>query len=432
GRAFRGFIAYLVILRTVLLTLAVLLAFLLASDAAFLFGLQEWLYIFKVYLLVVWLRVSGHFLFQLLESTLHQGLGQTAFVLATLTKLILFGWLIYAGMLGLESVIWMEVIAEAAGLFILVFGVVRVARQAQTESAKLALSEWWGANANRVTRYGFAGYIQHLAILPYGSSPNRLVAGRFLEVASIAAFGFAQSFMDMLKRYLPAQLLAGVIRPVLVARFATDRNFGAVEHMLSLVFRINTILLGLLAAVLMTVGPEFVAMVSKGKYGPESAWLLLSLIAVLALESRRYLVDLAIQTVERNGLLVVGNLALSASLILGVVGVPLIGAQAIPFAAVLCLAASNIWITHRLAHDGFLFPFGFPAFIRILMAVVLAAFVGGVVKVFLGWRISLFSICALYPLMLRITNAGVLNDLRMLRKMTQRDAIRCVDDFSQG
>lgn len=422
NRVFRGFVGAALGLRLVLLTLATLLAYLLADRLAGLFGLDGWVAVFQAYLLVVWLRVNSNFLFQMLESTLHQGLGQTAFVLATLVKLVAIGWLVHEGAINIQRVIWVEAAAEFVALGVLSYGVLRVAREACVGQGMLGLGGWWIVNARRVMHYGFAGYLQHLAILPYGSSPNRLVAGRFLEVASIAAFGFAQSFADMLRRYLPAQLLGGLIRPVLVARFSTDRNFAAVVEMLTLVFRINTVTLGAVAAVLLALGPAAVAAVSKGKYSAEAAWLLLALVGVLVLESRRFLVDLAIQAVERNGLLVAGNLALAASLVLAILLMPVLGVLAIPLAAALGLVTSNAWLTHRLAKDGFIYPFGYADFGRVLLSIILAALAGYNLQDLLGWAFGLVLVLAAYAVLLRVTGAIHPEDLRTLKQLKRPPA----------
>lgn len=417
NKVFRGFVMGAAGLRLALLTLACLLAYTASAGLANLFGLENWVGVFQAYLAVVWVRVNGQFMFQLLESTLHQGLGQMAFVMSTLFKLALIAWLAFNGTLNIQSVIWSEVTAEAMGLGLLIINVWRVLRETNPEPSMQGWRAWWSGNARRVTRYGFAGYLQHLAILPYGSAPNRLVAGRFLEVYALAAFGFAQSFADMLRRYLPAQLLSGLIRPVLVARYAATKDFGAVVAMLALVFRVNSVLLGLPSAILLAVGPAAVSALSNEKYGADAAWLLLALVGVLVLESRRFLIDLAIQAVERNGLLVVGNLALAASMLLAVLLIPNMGALAIPLAAGLGLAASNAWITRRLAMEGFHYPFGYMAFARVGLAVILSALVGVSVQDIFGWLSGFVVVCVTYPLLLWLTRAISSEDLQKLKSL---------------
>ena len=419
NRVFRGFVLGVAGLRLTVLTLACLLAYMASDSLARLFGLTDWVDILQAYLAVVWVRVNGHFLFQLLESTLHQGLGQAAFVISTLFKLALIAWLAFDGTLSIERVIWSEVAAETLGLGILFIGVLRVLRAAKPAAPMQAWTEWWTRNARRVTRFGLTGYLQHLAILPYGSAPNRLVAGRFLEVTAVAAFGFAQSFADMLRGYLPAQFMVGLIRPVLMARFSTTRDFGEVARVLALIFRLNTILLGAVAAPLLAMGPVAVATLSGNKYGAEAAWLLLALIGVLVLESHRFLIALAIQTVERNGLLVIGNLALAASLVLSILLTHYLGALAIPFTAAVGLIVSNAWTSYRLGKEGFLYAFGYVDFGRVLVSVLLAALIGHTAQSVFGWVLGLVMIFITYPLLLWVAGAIRCKDFQKLRKLKQ-------------
>lgn len=417
NRVFRGFIVTVFGLRLVLLTLVTSLAYLAGNEVAGLFGLDAWVAVFRAYLVVVWLRVNAHFLFQILESTLHQGLGQAALVTTVLSKLVLIVLLIWQGTPNIEKVIWTEAAAEALGLAVLLFCVARVLRASQTERGMPALTDWWSTNAGRVTRFGLAGYLQHLAILPYGSAPNRLLAGRFLEVGALAAFGFAQSFADMLRRYLPAQLLGGLIRPILVARYSTGGHFHDMADVLALIFRVNAILLGGVAGLLLAVGPNAVHALSGGKYGGDAAWLLLALIGVLVLESRRFLIELLVQAVERNGLLVAGNLSLAASLLLAIFLLPIMGALAIPLAAATGLAASTAWIAHRLSQEGFVYPFGYVSFARILAATGLSALIGYAAQGLSSWDWGAFAVFLFYPICVWLTGATGPNDWRRLRML---------------
>lgn len=420
NKAFRGFVMGAVGLRLAFLTLACLLAYAASDGLARLFGLADWVSVLQAYLAVVWVRVNGHFLFQLLESTLHQGLGQAAFVMSTVLKLGFISWFALHGTLNIEIVIWSEVAAETLGLGVLLMGVLRVLRETKPEPTMQGMAEWWSGNARRVTRYGFAGYLQHLAILPYGSAPNRLVAGRFLEVSALAAFGFAQSFTDMLRGYLPAQFMAGLIRPVLTARFSTTRDFGEVARVLAMVFRLNTVFLGAVAAPLLALGPIAVATLSGGKYGADAAWLLFALVGVLVLESHRFLIALAVQTVERNGLLITGNLALAASLLLSIMLIPYVGALAIPLTAAVGLVASNAWIAYRLGKEGFVYTFGHLDFGRVLLCVLIAALIGNTAQDMLGWVFGVVMIFITYPLLLWATGAIRREDLQRLRNFKQQ------------
>lgn len=413
----RGFLLWTIGLRLVLLTLATLAAYGAGSKIADVFGLAGWVPVFQVYLVVVWLRVNSHFLFQILESTLHQGLGQAAVVATILLKLAFISWLMAVDEMKLLNVVWAELAAELVGMFIFSASVILVQREAQVENNSAGFNSWWSENSRRVIGYGFAGYLQQLAILPYGSAPNRLVVGRFMGVASVAAFGFAQSFIDVINRYLPAQLLGGLIRPVVMAKFATRGSFSEVTRLLTFVFRVNTILLGLLLSPLLAVGKQIVSFISNGKYGLESALLLAAMIGVLMLESRRFLLDMAIQAIEKYKVLVAGNLVLAASLLLAVGLMPWFGAMAIPISSAIGLLVSNAWIAHRLKQAGFNFPIGLFDFLRVTVAVFAAGGIGYFVSTMLNWIIVVLIVFVSNLALLWLTGAMRIEDLAMLRHL---------------
>lgn len=424
----RGFVLWTIGLRLVLLTLATIAVYGAGRQIADVFGLAGWVQVFQAYLIVVWLRVNSHFLFQILESTLHQGLGQAAFVATILLKLIFIYWLMAVNEMKLLNVVWAELTAELIGMLIFSIGVIMVQRETRVENDSADLSSWWSGNSRRVIRYGAAGYLQQLVILPYGSAPNRLVIGHFMGAASIAAFGFAQSFIDVINRYLPAQLLGGLIRPVVVAKFATRGNFSEVTRLLAFVFRINTVLLGLLLAPLLAVGQQIVGFISNGKYGFEATLLLAAMIGVLMLDSRRYLLDMAIQAIEQYKVLIAGNLVLAASLLLAVGLMPWFAAMAIPMASAIGLLASNAWIAHRLKKVGFSFPVGFLDFFRVLGTTVVAAGLGYFFSTMLNWTIVIVIVFLLQFVLLWMTGAMREEDWVLIRNIRRTPSLQANQD----
>lgn len=413
--ALRGFVFWAFGLRVALLSIAAGLAYISARPICTVFGLDAWIPVFQTYLVVVWLRVNNHFLFQILESTLHQGYGQTAFVAGAWIKLILIFWTISRNEVGLENIVWLEQIAEFICMLIFLIGILAVLKGGYGKCDAMPFAAWWSINARRVVRFGLAGYLQQLAIMPYGSAPNRLLAGRFLEAGTTAAFGFSQSVVDIVNRYLPAQLLGGLIRPVVVAKFATKNDFTEVAKPLTLVFRVNSIFIGFMVVPLAATGRSIVDFVSNGKYGIEAALLLVAMLSVLLLESRRFLLDIAIQAVEKNKLLVAGNLALACTLLLVIGLLPWLGAMAIPFASLIGLLASNAWLNSRLKRFGYFFPIGMRDLARVIFSTLIATGLGHVLAMVITWHLAAVLSCVFFAALVWLTGAIKKEDVSMLR-----------------
>src|SRR5690606_13086800 len=99
----------------------------------------------------------------------------------------------------------------------------------------------------RIIVFGVKGYLQNIVIMPFSGMFNRLVIGSQLPVPQIAMFGFAQTILDLMLRYLPAQLFAGMMRPVMAARFSTTGKFSEVQTISNAALRFNLALVGLVA-----------------------------------------------------------------------------------------------------------------------------------------------------------------------------------------
>ncbi|WP_324778859.1 lipopolysaccharide biosynthesis protein [Thiobacillus sedimenti] len=353
NRAFRGLVISTFCVRLAALSLAVGIAHAYAPYLAAFFNAAGWVAIFQIYLGVVWLRATNQFLFQLLESTLHQKMGQGAFVLSSFIRLVMLLWVVSFHALTLKNLILIELATELVCLLLLASGVIRVLGAAAPQPGEESFAAWWSRNAKRLIRFSVMSYLQHLAILPGTSSVSRIVAGGYLAAVSTAAFGLAQSVAEMVRRYMPAQFFAGLLRPVLVARFTESAEFSRVDHVLDIVFRVNFMLIGWLGVVVLAAGEDGLGFVTGGQYGHEAGRLILLMLVVLVMETQRSLLDLALQVVEHYEILIFSNLLLSSSVIMAIALTGYIGAYAIPLASLTGLVVSNLLIKWYLRKLGY-------------------------------------------------------------------------------
>jgi hypothetical protein len=340
-------------IRSIVLVAWLVLAFVAALPLARLINLDDLLPAFKVFLLVVAFRSTMHFLSQVLESTLHQNICQLAFAKSAIGRFAGMLWLLNQGPITLIDVIVLEAICDGVACVILLIGIARVSRQALTDQGKGPDdSSWWTTHRPAVVKFAIAAYAQHLATLPYGSNTNRLVGGALFGDRVMATFGFAQSLYEYFKKYLPTQLLIGLIRPIVVSRYVMNRNFAAAAELCDQALHVNLVFLLGAAAVLIVSGAELLGMLSAGKYGAEAAWLLIALLMLLCLESQRLVLEVLAQTVEKYALMIPSNLFLSASVLLGIALYSLLGSLAFPLANAFAIVWANIWVISRLKMSG--------------------------------------------------------------------------------
>ena len=341
-------------IRTSVLTGALLIAYGLAQPLAEVLKLQEVLPAFKLFLLVVALRSSSHFLLQVLESTLHQGIAQMAFSASAVGRCIGMLWLLLSGEVTLLQVIALEALCDGFACCSLMLGINAVLRSvAKDKDSHIGDKVWWPNHRKTIAKFAAAAFLQHLATLPFGGSTNRLVGCVMFGDRVMATFGFAQSLYEYFKRYLPTQLLVGLIRPIVVARFSVNRNFAAVARLCDQALLANLVFLLGAVAVLSVAGIELLTAVSAGKYGAESVWLLIAMLIFLGLETQRLILEVLTQTVESYGLMISSNLFLSASVSVGIAGYPLVGALSFPVANALALLLANFWLIKKLKGLGY-------------------------------------------------------------------------------
>jgi O-antigen/teichoic acid export membrane protein len=379
--ALRRFVTWALLSRTAIL-LAVVAIVLAWSDAASNFagigGASDPL---RLFLVVIVFRTTNHFLSTILESTLHQGWVQSAYLTSSVVRLVGMAWLVFTGDASLNSVIVVEAIADGIAMCMFLAGLASVIRKTvDAPEMHERDARWLPGNIRAIVRFAGNAYLQHLAILPYGGSSNRVAGGHLLQPGALAEFGFSQSLYEYAKRYLPAQLLVGLIRPIMVSRYSASGDFGAASRLAMHVFNINVLSIGAIVVPLVVGGTEVLLFLSGGKYGNEALWLLLALALVLILETQRQQIELLAQTVEHYEVLFVGNLILSASIIPGIILVQQIGAIGFPLANLLGLCIANLLVLQALRRIGYTHSRPLGELGRTLLIASIAAVTGLLVK----------------------------------------------------
>lgn len=388
--ALRALIVRATLLRGSILVIISLVCYLLADTTISTVGLGNAVDAFKVFLLVVVLRSTTQFLSQILESTLHQGLAQLAFAVGAVARLGGMVALSTRGDINLVNVIWIEAIADTLALLVAGYGVIKVAVSSPAlENASTNDKTWFASHFRALIRFSANGYLQHLAILPYGGHTNRLIAGNILAPVALANYGFAQTLYEYVKRYLPAQLLVGLIRPIVVSRYVIKKDFAAAARLCGQVLQINLLLMGAGFALLTVVGPDLLRFISNDKYGSDATFLIAALFVVLILETQRQQLELLVQTIEKYQLLIPSNLLLSCSAFLAIVIVPLFGAIAFPLTNAIGLVAANEWVRRRMCDIGAKFTHDWLETFCTLCATVGAISTGLIVRYWgLHWALS--------------------------------------------
>ncbi len=365
--ALRHLVALTMALRVGVLAAFLALAYLLAPAVSPLIGLADWEWAVKAYLAVVLVRVVATSLFGVLESMLHQAIGQVGFGMVTVLRFALLALAASQGELDLQTVIVIEFVTDLIGCGIMSIGLLRaMPRDLPGQAADDA--GWARANLGRMSEFGIKGYLQHMLILPYGPSTSRLLVGGSLASPEVALFGFAQSVAELMERYLPVKLLAGVIRPVLTARYVRDGRFADLELAANLIFKINAVVICLGAVVIYAGGTGLIGLASGGKYTVGGVPLLLMMCALVLMYSMRHMLDQVSHAVERNGPLIWSNAVITFSVLPGIALLPHLGVYALPASNLVGLVAGCLILIWRLRIEGFSYRQDLAGLTRMLAA----------------------------------------------------------------
>lgn len=113
----------------------------------------------------------------------------------------------------------------------------------------------------------WSAYMSSAAWFTTSPPVMRLMGGYFLPIHPFAAFSFAQALVLSIQRFTPAALLLPFVEPVIVRDYTRSGQLSRLEHGLSLLIKIDMLVIGAGVIVTSCCGRLLVDWVTAGKYG---------------------------------------------------------------------------------------------------------------------------------------------------------------------
>jgi len=309
--------------------------------------------IFRLYLAALVLEGVARYIELLFDGLLEQGRTQLSVLLRNGLRLMLLLTLWQSqGQLELIDVVYADLGAALAGALISTTLLLQCLRSIGPD-----LSEKVEANGfqfRRIARFTLPLYLAQCVTQVYSPEAVKMVVSAMLGVLQAAAFGFAHAISSMLQRYLPAQLLIGLIRPVLVARRSDGAGDEELAAYANLILKLNHFLLIPAIAFFAIRGDEFVFVVAKGKHldaGPLLFWL----SGLLLLQGLHLVLSVVATAVEDSRAILIGTLAATPGIIVGLLLIAYVGALGMVaglWLSELLWCCATVW---SLRATGFLF-----------------------------------------------------------------------------
>lgn len=301
-------------LRIGLLSVVVMVGMLVAGNLGSIFGLTLWMWIIPWYAGLGVLRLSAMALSQSLEALMWQKQAQYGMAIGGVIRLSgILAVLVFAN-LDLWAVVQIELCGEIVSLLMMSTGF--RSQRTGDDHRREGDPSWWKKNRRRVLGFAAWSGLLNQARLLYGSAPNRLMAAYYLGASELAVFGFADSLNNLAERFMPTRLLMSMIRPVFMAHYSDNQDFGKLVKLSNLVYRLNLTILALPIALLLIVGEPLFDWATAGKYGA-AAYLLAGFLVLMVSEGMRSTLELLVQAVEKNQILLT-NLIQSAALFIAI------------------------------------------------------------------------------------------------------------------
>ncbi|KAF7598260.1 MAG: hypothetical protein CGU28_13070 [Candidatus Dactylopiibacterium carminicum] len=218
----------------------------------------------------------ARFIEAIFDSMLCQGRSQLTLTLRTLLRLGGVALLLMQGPLTLVGVLLVEVFATAAGALIGLGLLVQLWFKSAVASSATAAPD-----LRRMVRFSLPAYAAQVLGLGYGPDALKLVLAGVAGSAVLAVFGFAYSLAAVVQRYMPANLLAGVFRPVFVAAARREDAATVLPGLVGLCVKLNWLLILPLLAAAVLGGDRVLSLVSGGAYPQAGITLALILAGLL-------------------------------------------------------------------------------------------------------------------------------------------------------
>ncbi len=228
----------------------------------------------------------------------------------------------------------------------------------------------------KIVHFGWYNYLQQLSGLSYSPGTNKVLSGYLLGNVETAMLGFSYVVYELVKRYMPAMLLLGVIEPVFMARYRQNKKFSILNEMTRLVVKINLFFIVPFIAWAVFFIEPILGLVSAEKY-PDTGWIISGLLVVLVFDSHRLALQLLCNAVDQSRLLFTSNLLFIVLFPLEVWAMVEFGLLGLLVSLAVITFLRNIYLVHVIRKAGYMYYPDWQAMIKILIltgAAVLPAY----------------------------------------------------------
>ncbi|MCE7914334.1 MAG: hypothetical protein DYH15_06510 [Nitrosomonas sp. PRO4] len=211
---------------------------------------------------------------EMLECLLEQRWSQLTHALMPLGRLGGIALLVITDYLTLKHILWVDLIVSLFCLLLAEFFLMKKLRTLPNKGiSKISMQEVFSF------AWHMAGVNLLRAISSFGAL--RILVARTLGLEAAGMFAFLQQLLMMIGRYLPAKLLANVIRPMLISRYVAG-EIDEVKQGMALLWKSNLLVITICVVATIVAGDALISLASNGRFENAGMIMLLMLLGLSA------------------------------------------------------------------------------------------------------------------------------------------------------
>jgi O-antigen/teichoic acid export membrane protein len=209
---------------------------------------------------------------EMLECLLEQRWSQLIHVFMPLGRLIGTAILVVIDSLTLELLIWLDLIISLGCFLLAEFFLLRKLRDLPNTGdfrinfSMIASFAWHMAGVNLLNAISSAGAL-------------RILVARMLGLEAAGMFALLQQLLMFIGRYLPARLLANIIRPMLISRYVAG-NIDIVQQGMALLWKSNLLVIAACMVTVIVAGDSLISLASGGRFMDAGMLMLIMLLGL--------------------------------------------------------------------------------------------------------------------------------------------------------
>ncbi|WP_171013926.1 oligosaccharide flippase family protein [Chitinivorax sp. B] len=284
--------------RTTILAMAILTLAIFYREILAFFNQSVQSDAYLIFLVAMFAELAARYLRDgVLGSLLMQGWSQIALFmrnLAIVVGMVALGW--STGSLSLVQTVWIEVVSSTLGFLI----VLPLTYKAAATGADCC-EDWRSPGLMKTFKMVWHNYVCLVLGFIFSAQTVTMLASKLYGVEVAAVFGFARGLADQVRKYLPAELFLGVVRPVMIAGYAKERDFSKLNWRANLVYKIGLFSLFPIIAIFGAHGDMVLQFLHGGKYPGSQYYVLLLLITLIPLSHKRA-IEMVVNSVHETDL----------------------------------------------------------------------------------------------------------------------------------